>query len=384
VLGAATVTRLQLGIVDAGLALGLLGLAELQLGVYTECCNTGSTTLTGVLLTAAETLPIACRRRSPGFILLVVGAAAIAQVVLRSPVTDFGTAGVLAAVFTVAADSSQALALLVAALTPVGISAVALLARSTPPHELLVIGAQFAAAWALGQAVRYRRGQVANRAVRFEREKEEAAHEAAAAERGRIAREMHDVVAHSLSLITIQAGAARSVLDTAPERLGPSLLTIETLSREAWAEIRQFLDPAGRDAGADAVERPRPGLANLPDLIQRFEDAGLSVDLTVTGEARLLPVDADLCAYRIVQESLTNTLRHAGQVQARVSIGYGDHSLRVEIASVGPAVPGSPADSGHLGLVGMRERVRLAGGTLSVEDGRGSFTVRAFLPMLRG
>jgi signal transduction histidine kinase len=257
--------------------------------------------------------------------------------------------------------------------------------RSRLPYEVLIIYAEFAGAWALGEFVRHHRRESAEQAARVELERDRRAREAAAAERGRIARELHDVVSHSLSVIAVQAGAARIVMHSAPERLSASLLAIETVSREAWAEVRQFLDLAGRDAGSG--EPPRSGLAHLPDLIERFEWTGLTVDLVVTGEAQPLPADADLCAYRVVQESLTNTLRHGGrrERQARVSISYGDGSVEVEIADDdrGGRAPGAhgQAGNGHHGLAGMSERVRLAGGELSVEDGGRGFVVRALLPV---
>jgi signal transduction histidine kinase len=221
----------------------------------------------------------------------------------------------------------------------------------------------------------------AERAAEAERESERREREAAANERVRLARELHDVVSHSLSVISVHAGAARSVID-APERLSASLLSIETVSREAWAEMRQFLDLVGRDPEA-AAGPPRSGLAHLEELVERFEAAGLPVDLEVAGEAVPLPAEADLCAYRVVQESLTNALRHGDQSQARVSIRYGDPGVEVEVAS-SPAAGtngGAPVPGPHHGLAGMRERVRLTGGELQVENGGGRFVVRARLPL---
>jgi signal transduction histidine kinase len=353
--------------VDGALAVGLLALAEAQLGVYEGCCRAGDGEVTpaAFVLTVLETLPVALRRRFPLPVLVVAGGAAIGQLALRSPITDFGTFGVLVAYYTVASVGARRLAIGLAAATPVGLGAALLLDPRLPLQELMFATAQFVAAWVLGDNARYRR-----RAVAYQ------AREAAEAERARIARELHDVVAHSLSLITLQAGAGRTVLDAAPERARECLAAIETVSREAWAEMRRFLDGAGSGA--------RPGLERLAELIGRFEAAGLAVDLRVSGEARPLPPAADLCAYRVVQESLTNALRHAGTGVggARVSIGYGRRSVEVEIANRRRQAPvrGGLPSGGHHGLSGLRERVGLVGGQLSVEDRSDGFTVRARLP----
>jgi signal transduction histidine kinase len=339
-------------------------------------------TYAGFLLTLAETLPVAWRRRFPVAVLLFSGGAAAAQVWLRSPVTDFGRFGVLVAVYTVAAESRQMLAILMAAMTPVGILGASVLDPSMPPYELMIVYAQVAAAWVLGEMVRYRRRQMAARAAQVQRENEFRAHEAAAAERSRMSRELHDVLAHSLSLISIQAGAARSVMDTAPERVRACLLSIEMVSAEAWAETRQFLDGAGRERERTVASLSRPRLEQLQDLIPPLESAGLSVELVVSGQARPLSADADLCAYRIVQESLTNVLRHASHGRALVSIRYSESHVELEIASEGTQVRESPTLGGRQhGLSGMHERVRAIGGQLSVDRSSGRFTVRARLPV---
>jgi signal transduction histidine kinase len=363
-------SRFRSELVDWGMALALAAFGALQLGVFARCCDTGRVTLAGVLLTLMETLPVALRRRLPIATLALSGAAATAQVVIGSPVTDFGRLAVLIVFYTVATQSRQWLAIMVAALTPAGILAVGMSDRETPASELVILYVEFAAAWTLGYGARHRRCQAAERAARIERE-------AAAAERGRIARELHDVVAHGLSLITIHAAAAGSVMGTAPDRARDCLLAIETLSRQAWAEMRQFLEVVDRE---DASAGDRPGLSHLAELIERFEGAGLSVDVVVDGEARPLPQAADLAAYRVVQESLTNALRHGGPAHAQVSIGYHPGSVELEIANEGRRAAAAVAGA-HRGLVGMRERVGLAGGELSIVEEANRFTVRARLPL---
>jgi signal transduction histidine kinase len=168
-------------------------------------------------------------------------------------------------------------------------------------------------------------------------------------------------------------------MGTASDDLGGCLLAIETVSREAWAEMRLFLD---RNEGDDGVAPARSGLAHLAELVERFEQTGLSIDLVVTGDIRPLPADIDVCAYRIVRESLTNVLRHAGQDGAWVAIGYGERSLHLEIANaVAASAPARAANGGHHGMESLRDRARLAGGELSVETNAGRFTVRARLPV---
>jgi signal transduction histidine kinase len=365
---------------DWGLALGLMALAEMQLVLFWRCCGGGRVTYAAVLLTMTETLPLAWRRRCPLAILLGTGSGAAAQLLLRSPITDFGTFGVMVAMYTIAAESRQSVAVPLGAMTPLGVLAAGFVDRSTAPHELMIVCAQFGAAWVIGEVGRHRRRQMSVRAVRIQHENEVRALEAAAAERRRIARELHDVLAHSLSLISIQAGAARSVIDTAPERVRACLLSIETVSAEAWAETRRCFDGAGRKP--EAAVASAPGLERLADLVQRLEDAGLSVDLVVAGQARPLSADADLCAYRVVQESLTNALRHATGGRALVTVRYGRSHLEVEVASEGvPRHNGPTSDGPHLGLPGMHERVRAVGGQLSIDADGGRFTVRARLPL---
>jgi signal transduction histidine kinase len=367
-------------LIDWCLALSLTALAEAQLAVYGHCCDLGRVTWAGYLLTLAETLPVAWRRRAPVPLLLLAGGAAMAQISIDSPITDFSKVGVLVLFFTVASQSRHVVAIAMAAVTPVGILATVKLDRTSTPNDLMVVYVQFAVAWGLGAGARHRRRLLAEREERIARDEEDRARAAAAAERSRIARELHDVVAHGLSVINIQANAARTVMDTAPEKVGACLLAIEAVSREAWAEMRMFLDRQGETGGT--AELPRSGLAHLTDLVERFEQTGLSVDLVVTGDVRPLPAAVDLCAYRIVQESLTNVLRHGGHDRARVAIGYGERSLQLEIANTArPTAPAGPAGGRHHGMGVMHERARLAGGDLSVEDAAGRFTVRARLPL---
>jgi len=219
---------------------------------------------------------------------------------------------------------------------------------------------------------RERRARVA------ERERDLAAREAVVGERARIARELHDAIAHNVSMMVVQAGAERRVLDdTGSTR--EVLETIERIGRGALTEMRRLVGMLRSDAADELA--PQPGLGDLPTLVTQVREAGLPVELHVEGEPRELPVGIELSAYRIVQEALTNALKHAGEARASVHVRYGADSLELEIADDGRGGQAPAASAGH-GLAGMRERVALYGGRL--DAGRrpsGGFAVRVLLPI---
>ncbi|KQX59508.1 MULTISPECIES: histidine kinase [unclassified Streptomyces] len=234
----------------------------------------------------------------------------------------------------------------------------------------------------LGRSVRDRRGHAAElRAA--------TAAEAVAAERLRIARELHDVVAHSIGVIAIQAGVGRRVIETQPAEARNALATIETTSRETLAGLRRTLGAlraAARDADGHAPRDPAPGLADLERLTASTADAGVRVEVRHLGDpGRPLPPEVDLAAYRIVQESLTNVVRHASAPACRVTVERGEDGLVVEITDDGPATarPAGPAPAGGgYGIVGMRERTELLGGRFSAGPRPGGgFHVTALLPL---
>ena len=236
--------------------------------------------------------------------------------------------------------------------------------------------------WLAGWAFRRRRIQAAHlegRAARLEREREERARVAVAEERTRIARELHDVVAHSVSVIVVQAQAAQRLIDSDQHEAQLALGAIETSGRQALVELRRMLGILRR-AGEKPVIDPQPSLEQLYTLVEQFRESGLPVELSVSGEAKPLPPGVDLSAYRIVQEALTNTLKHAGPARARVAVRYRDEEIELEVIDDG-AGTGKGGGSGH-GLIGMRERAGLYGGTL--ESGKrevGGYFVRARLPL---
>jgi signal transduction histidine kinase len=230
-------------------------------------------------------------------------------------------------------------------------------------------------AWVLGDRVRLRRERMTEleeRARRAERETERERRLAAAEERTRIARDLHDSAGHSINVILVQAGAARLLAEKDPERSRAALATIETVARETLGEIDAIVRALREDE--DAVEPP--GLAALDTLVKRHREAGLDVDVLVNGARRPLGPAVDQAAYRILQESLTNALRH-GNGSAKVALNYTGDAL--EIGVTNPSRGNGPAAVGH-GIVGMRERASLLGGNMSFESMNGLFRVRARLP----
>jgi signal transduction histidine kinase len=217
------------------------------------------------------------------------------------------------------------------------------------------------------------------RAELAERERDVTAREAVVEERTRIAREMHDAIAHNVSMIVLQAGAERRVLDESRDSTRETLEAIEQTGRSALTEMRRMVGMLRSDKRDPLA--PQPSLADLSTLVTQVTEAGLPVELRVEGEPRALPVGIELSAYRIIQEALTNTLKHAGGGHASVYVRYGDTSLELEICDDGTGSAASVTSGGH-GLVGMRERVALYGGRLDAgQRPGGGFEVRVLLPI---
>jgi len=218
-----------------------------------------------------------------------------------------------------------------------------------------------------------------NRRRRVLRDRELATREAVAAERAAIARELHDVVAHHMSVMVVQAGAARAVGESDPAAASAALRQIETSGRTGLAEMRRLLGILKAEGDGDG-RAPQPGLADLGELLDSMRATGLAVEAVVAGSTRPLPPGVDLSAYRIVQEALTNALRHAGGASARVLVRYEPAALELEIADDGLGPPDGPSTQGQ-GLIGMRERAQLFGGAFEAGPRPGGgFLVRARLP----
>jgi signal transduction histidine kinase len=236
------------------------------------------------------------------------------------------------------------------------------------------------AAWAVGRVLRgWRRRsaelELLNRELQEQRELQ--AQAAVAVERGRIARELHDVIAHNVSMIVVQAGAAARVLKGEQIHVREALEAIETTGRATVDEMRRLLGVLRRSEDGLALS-PQPGLAELEKLVANVREAGLPVDLRVEGSARSLPAALDLTAYRIAQEALTNALKHAGSARAELTVRYEPTAIEIEVRDDGVG-SGNGAGTGH-GLIGMRERAALWGGRLDAGRTERGWVVRARLP----
>jgi signal transduction histidine kinase len=334
--------------------------------------------LNSVALALLLNVPLLWRRRAPLTVLTVIF---VATVVADVTAVTYGHGiGMVVALYTVASACERRRAIPAFVAVTLGVLALLTAGALWAPQpitadlffvNLLIIGFT----WALGDNLRTRRAYTAeleDRAARLERQREADTQAAAADERARIARELHDVVAHHVSVMAVQAGAARRVAATQPERAREAIESIEGTARLALTELRRLLGVLRRGDGAAgqetaAVLAPQPGLDELEALAEQTRVAGLRVDLVIEGQPRPLPAAVDLSAYRIVQEALTNTLKHARAVKARVRVRYGPRELELTVVDDGRGIVDQAelAGGGH-GLVGMRERVALFGGELEV------------------
>jgi len=244
-------------------------------------------------------------------------------------------------------------------------------------------------AWLAAENLRNRRSRWAElhaRAERLEREREEEARRAVTEERLRIARELHDVIAHSMSVMAVQSAVGNHVIDTQPEQARQALAAIEATSRSALTEMRRLLGVLRQEGEPVGSLTPAPSLADLSSLVTQVHDAGLQVWIHVEGQRGPVPPGVDLSAYRIIQEALTNVIKHASSSCADVTICYRADSVTVEIINAGPAKPGAAVaremvESGH-GIIGMRERVAVFGGEFAAgPQPGGGFRVWARLPI---
>jgi len=254
--------------------------------------------------------------------------------------------------------------------------------RHQVPGDYIWITITFTIAWIVGWAFGGQTAQAEaarERARQAEREREERARLAVSEERARIARELHDVVGHSVSVMTVQASAVRRLLKPEQEREREALLIVEQTGREAMAEMRRMVGVLRRPEEAPALA-PQPSLEHLEKLVEQAREAGLPVTLKVEGDAVQLPAGVDLTAYRLVQEGLTNALKHARAKQAEVLVRYVDGQVELSVTDDGSGDGGG--DSGGHGLVGMRERVSVYGGELEAGPRpEGGFRLRARLPV---
>ena len=336
-----------------------------------------------VLLTGS--LPLALRRRFPVPVTLVVVAAAAVHIGLVPAGEELPSGlSALLALYTVGDRVERRTSLGLLALTS-GLVALLLLARGPMPQGLqTLVQTVFVCgiAWLLGDAARTRRRYTAaleERAGLLERERTERARLAVLEERERIARELHDAVAHHVSVVVIQAGAGLRALEERVDDARAAFQAVDSSGRKALTDMRRMLEMLG-----DETDEPMPRLDQLGDLIEEVRAAGLAVELSILGDRPVLEPELEASAYRIIQESLTNSLKHAGRGgRAHVTVRYQTASLSVSIddarsADVSPPV--EPAHDGR-GLVGMRQRVALFRGTFSAKPTLTGFSVRAELPI---
>ncbi|MEU1055083.1 sensor histidine kinase [Streptomyces sp. NPDC005876] len=382
--------------VDSFWALVLLGLTLVSAGASQANTGTDSPFLI-VPVAVLLCLVIALRRRVPERMLVLAGVIGVAQLALdvSTMPADFA---MLVIVYTVAATGARWASRL--ALTT-GLCAAPLAQSRWPSSETGVAGnvaltvfqaVPFALAWVLGDSIRTRRAyfaQLEERAARLEKEREAQAKVAVAAERARIARELHDVVAHNVSVMVVQADGAAYVLDAAPDQAKKALETISSTGRQALAEMRRLLGVLRTGEHQEAGEYvPQPDVQQIEDLVEQCRGSGLPVDFKVEGTPRPLPSGVELTAYRIVQEALTNTRKHAGpDAGASVRLVYFDDGLGLLVEDDGKGAPhelyeeGGFDGRGH-GLIGMRERVGMVGGTLDAGPRPGGgFRISALLPL---
>ena len=380
------VARLRRLGLDLVIAIGAV-VAALEVAFEREELEPGTSLWLAVLAVVVLVASLLLRRRMPF-------GAPLALWLLAAAITFFDgrLIGMSAAVFA----AGMAAAFLLGTVTDarqsrvglvVTVVAAAIVVHNGPdpaPGDYLFTPALFAIAWLTGFALRERAAHAEAaeaRAAQAEREREENARRAVFAERVRIARELHDVVAHHVSVMGIQAGAARVVVDRDPVKAKEALSAIEASSRQAVVELHRLLGFL-RQAGDRDERAPTPRLSELPRLAASMRDSNLSVDVRIEGEARSLPPTIDVSAYRIVQEALTNTLKHSAASRADVRLRYGPDELEVEVVDDGRA-DGAVATTGPggLGLIGMRERAALHGGRLSAGPlADGGYHVKVTLP----
>ncbi|GAA3969707.1 sensor histidine kinase [Streptomyces marokkonensis] len=382
--------------VDCFWALVLLGISVMSVAPQEEARGTDTTALI-VPFVLLLCVVIALRRRMAEKMLLLAGVLGLGQLVLdvQTMPADFA---LLVIVYTVAATGARwaSRAALTMGLCAAPVAQLRWPMEGTGMANNIAItvfqAVPFALAWVLGDSIRTRRAyfaQLEERAARLEKEREAQAKVAVAAERARIARELHDVVAHNVSVMVVQADGAAYVLDAAPDQAKNALETISTTGRQALAEMRRLLGVLRTGEHQEAGEYvPQPDVRQIEDLVEECRGSGLPVDFKVEGTPRQLPSGVELTAYRIVQEALTNTRKHGGpNTGASVRLVYFDDGLGLLVEDDGKGAPHELYEEGGLdgqghGLIGMRERVGMVGGTLDAGPRQGGgFRISVLLPL---
>ncbi|MFE3873113.1 sensor histidine kinase [Kitasatospora sp. NPDC059146] len=345
-----------------------------------------------LLLVPVVPLPLVLRRRHPLAVLWTVLAAALLVRSQHEDIAFWAGVVVIVAAYGAAAYGRRPKAVLLG-LAAATAALVVLFDHALLPHfqnwviAVLVLVPVLAVAYEL-RMWRRRVEEGRERLTALEREQLTALDRAVDLERARIARELHDVVTHNVSMMTIQAGAARKILDTAPDRAREAMAAVEAGGRAAMTELRQVMglltidSETGGDPATTADLSPQPGLGRLDSLVEGVRRAGLPVELMVRGERRTVPPGVELAAYRVVQEALTNTVKHAGGAAAAVTVDYAADHLTVEVTDTGGRPTGAAATGNGRGLLGLRERLAVYGGTLHTGPRpRGGYRVKASIPL---
>jgi signal transduction histidine kinase len=337
-----------------------------------------------IVLTVASGLSLAALWYSPLATLVAAAALLCAQAVAGYEYTAAAVGAVVVASFATVAFDAWVRAVIASFVVVGGFVLVILVIPTTTWREVATTWASISVVWVVAIIIRIYRGSIERaerRAALFAADREARAREAVAEERARMARELHDSVGHALNVVVLHAGAAQRIIEKKPQLAREALESIETAGRQALGDIERMLGILrAPDEGAQVDVTP--GMGQLETLCEQVREAGLPVEVTVSGDARPLPASLDLTAYRIVQESLTNTLKHAGKTRATVRVKYEESALAIEVLDEGKGVtPAVAAAGGGRGLLGMRERVATFRGELEAGPrADGGFGVRARLP----
>ncbi len=368
-------------VVDLGIAAVLVVAAEIELHLLAPA----SVSLATRVLIVGMALPVGWRRTAPfGALAVALASYLLHLIAVGPPVLSVSlSVAFLLSVYSSAAYQPARPALVCLGLALVTGILLSLSSGDTRIADLLAANLfSVVVPWLVGTVRSRQRHARALRqhAERLERERDEQARQAVALERARIARELHDIVAHAASVIVVQAEAGEALLRRGDEeQASAAFRSIQHNGRQALGELRRLLGLLRSDE--EELLAPQPRIADVPELVDHFNAAGISTELHVVGHARPLAPGIELSVYRLVQEALTNVLKHAGPATAKVLVRFGDRSLDVEVVDDGVGPNGS-SNGGH-GLVGMRERVRVYGGTFEAgPEANGGFGLRAQLPLV--
>jgi len=377
-------------VIDTLLSISMFALSIGSVSVWQSEAVTTTRELDGLayFLIAGQTVPLIWRRRAPVTVLAIIVAAFIIDRGMDYP-DSWALFGIAFAIYTIGSQLPPRRSLLIGGITLDVVllwTVVGIFVYDVEPFALIGEIALLGLPLLIGRETYHRQQRMLaleRRAIQAEHEREQQATDAVTNERVRIARELHDVVAHEITVMTIQSAAAKRILAEDPDRAQEAMSSAEAAGHRALTEIRRLLgmlrtaDPKARD--------PQPGLGALPRLVDHMNRAGLTTELYMTGDVRPLPLGVDLNAYRIIQESLTNTLKHGGpDVSAEIEVAYDDDSLSIEVRDDGrgaAAIP-PPPDTPGQGLVGMHERAALLDGALAAGPRPGGgYRVTAKIPI---